>query len=147
MQDLTFDGGVIHIIDKVLTIPEDVVIAAKAAGLNSFVDALTAGDIVSTIQELSDVTIFAPNNEAFDEIAEGLKDESAEVIADVLKYHVVKGNGVGYSSAFMNGTVQTLGGDYIEIEVRDDGTLMVNGAKVVIPDVLIANGVVHVVDR
>ena len=53
---------------------------------------------------------------------------------------------VGYSSSLENGTsLQTMGGSNVTIQVIDSN-VFVNGAKVVTPDLLVANGVVHVID-
>lgn len=47
--DVAFTGGVVHIIDKVLTIPTSPSNTAAAANLTSLVDALTATNLVSTL--------------------------------------------------------------------------------------------------
>ena len=48
----------------------------------------------------------------------------------------------------MNGTsVPSLLGPNLMITLGDDGSVFVNSAKVIIPDVLVANGVVHVIDN
>lgn len=63
----------------------------------------------------------------------------------MLGYHVINGT-VAYSSTLTNGTsVPTLAGPNVTITISDDD-VFVNSAKVVIPDVLVANGVVHVID-
>jgi hypothetical protein len=65
----------------------------------------------------------------------------------VLTYHVVNGT-VGYSSSLENGTtLQTLNGGDLTITVGEDGSVWVNSARVVVPNVLVANGVVHVIDQ
>ena len=54
---------------------------------------------------------------------------------------------VGYSSTLMNGTMlKTMAGNNVTISI-DNGTVFVNSAKVILPDVLVANGVVHVIDK
>jgi uncharacterized surface protein with fasciclin (FAS1) repeats len=54
---------------------------------------------------------------------------------------------VGYSSGLVSGSITTLNGGNVAIQVADDGSVTVNGAKVITPNVLVANGVVHVIDR
>jgi uncharacterized surface protein with fasciclin (FAS1) repeats len=52
---------------------------------------------------------------------------------------------VGYSSGLEDGdTLETLSGGVIQITI-EDGSIFANGVKIVIPDVLVANGVVHVI--
>ena len=59
---------------------------------------------------------------------------------------VIKGS-VLYSSLLMNGSsAKTLQGNNVTVTLSN-GTVFVNSAKVVIPDVLVANGVVHVIDN
>ncbi len=53
---------------------------------------------------------------------------------------------VGYSSNLKDGDVlTTLSGGSINIAIRD-GAVFANDVRVIVPDVLVANGVVHVVD-
>ena len=144
-QDVKFDGGVIHVIDKVLSIPSADSTTAVAAGLSSLASALTSASLVSTVDGLKDVTIFAPNNAAFQAIASTAATLTVAQLSNVLTYHVVAGT-VGYSSLLSNTTLKTVNGKSVTITVGRGGVL-VNGAKVVTADVLVANGVVHVIDR
>lgn len=58
---------------------------------------------------------------------------------------IIKG-AVGYSSGLKNGTkLPTVNGAEVTITINN-GMVFVNGAKVIIPDVLVSNGVVHVID-
>ena len=58
---------------------------------------------------------------------------------------LVVSGAVGYSSKLKDGdTFKTLAGGVIQITIKD-GDVFANGVKVVIPDVLVANGVVHVI--
>lgn len=53
---------------------------------------------------------------------------------------------VGYSSKLKNGDIlKTLSGGTIQITIKD-GDIFANGVKVVSADILVANGVVHVID-
>jgi len=143
--NVNFTGGVIHIIDTVLTVPDSVPNTASAANLTSLVGALKKANLVDTITGLKDVTIFAPSNDAFGAIASAAGNLSVETLGDILQYHVIQGS-VVYSSDIMNGTVvETVGGGNVTITVID-GAVYVNSAKVIVPDVLVANGVVHVID-
>ena len=69
-----------------------------------------------------------------------------EMLTDILTYHVVNGT-VAYSSMLENDmTVPSLAGGDLRISI-EEGDVFVNSAKVLIPDVLIANGVIHVIDN
>jgi len=52
---------------------------------------------------------------------------------------------VGYSSLLTNTTLKTANGASVTISIIN-GSVFVNSAKVITPDVLVANGVVHVID-
>ncbi|CAA9966302.1 hypothetical protein CFE70_010172 [Pyrenophora teres f. teres 0-1] len=144
--DVRFSGGVIHIIDSVLSLPPPASDALTASGLTSLRGALVAAKLVETVNTTPDVTIFAPNNDAFKNIGSALPNLTAEQVTSILTYHVVAGT-VGYSAGLTNGTkLKTVNGAELTITI-DDGKVFVNGARVVTTDVLIANGVVHVIDE
>jgi hypothetical protein len=73
-----------------------------------------------------------------------LSNLTAEEAASILQYHVINGT-VAYSSTLANGTVPTLGGSNITITIVD-GEVFVNRARVITADILLANGVLHVLD-
>jgi uncharacterized surface protein with fasciclin (FAS1) repeats len=144
--NVNFTGGVIHIIDNVLTIPGAVSDIATAAGLTSVRGALVSANLVDTVNTTPDVTVFAPTNDAFKNIGSALPNLSADDLTKILTYHVIAGT-VGYSTSLANGTsIATVNGANVTITVGDDG-IFVNNAKVVVADVLVANGVVHVIDE
>ncbi|KAL8959511.1 MAG: hypothetical protein Q9193_003640 [Seirophora villosa] len=146
MADQNFTGGVVHIIDSVLTIPQNVSSTAVAAGLSGVAGALTRANLVDAVDSLNDVTIFAPNNSAFQAIGSALPNMTTSMLASILQYHVVNGT-VAYSSSLEDGqTVPAMMGGDLRITVVD-GDVFVNSARVVLPDVLVANGVVHVIDN
>ncbi|KAL8916614.1 MAG: hypothetical protein Q9172_006229 [Xanthocarpia lactea] len=144
--DQNFTGGVVHIIDTVLTIPQNVSSTAIAAGLSGVAGALTQAELVDAVDSLEDVTIFAPNNAAFQAIGSALPNLTMTQLAGILQYHVVNGT-VAYSSTLTNGTtVPAMAGGDLTITIVE-GDVFVNSAKVIIPDVLVAGGVVHVIDN
>ncbi|KAL8847646.1 MAG: hypothetical protein Q9221_007334 [Calogaya cf. arnoldii] len=144
--DQNFTGGVVHIIDNVLTVPRNVSSTATSAGLSAVVGALTRAELVDTVQSLKDVTIFAPNNSAFNAIGSALPNLTTSQLASILSYHVVNGT-VAYSSMLENDmTVPALMGGDLRITM-EGSDVFVNSAKVLIPDVLVANGVIHVIDN
>ena len=142
---MNFTGGVVHVIDTVLTIPESDAATAIAANLTSLAGALTTANLVSTVDDLHDVTIFAPSNAAFQAIGSAVGSLSTSQLTSILEYHVINGT-VGYSSGLTNTTLKTVGGGSVTITI-ENGTVFVNSAKVIVPNVLVANGVVHVIDK
>lgn len=146
-EPLNFTGGVVHIIDNVLLIPQNLSETATQLNLTAAAGALTEADLVESVDHIADSTFFVPSNEAFARIGSALPNLTTEQLTSILTYHVVNGT-VGYSNLLENGTqLPTLQGANVTITVEESGSVFVNGAKVVIPDVLVANGVVHVIDN
>ncbi|KAL8940818.1 MAG: hypothetical protein Q9216_002607 [Gyalolechia sp. 2 TL-2023] len=161
--DQNFTGGVVHIIDTVLTVPQNVSSTAIAAGLSGIAGALTRADVVDIVDSLSDITVFAPNNSAFQAIGSALPNLTLNQLVDILQYHtpdepqlidyslthtytVINGT-VAYSSMIEEEmSVPALSGGDLMITM-EDGDVFVNSARVLIPDVLVANGVIHVIDN
>lgn len=94
---------------------------------------------------MRDVTIFAPDNDAFNAIGSVLANLTAQDLSSVLGYHVIE-NTVAYSAGLTNQTVTALSGDELTIRVIN-GSVYVNAARVTVPDILISNGVVHVINQ
>lgn len=118
---------------------------AAASNLTALVGAVTKANLGSALTGLKNVTVFAPSNAAFAAIGSIAGNLSTEALAGVLQYHVVDGV-LGYSSGLSNTTLTALDGSTLNIRLID-GDVFVNSAKVIAPDVLVANGVVHVIDQ
>jgi uncharacterized surface protein with fasciclin (FAS1) repeats len=144
VQDLNFTGGVIHIIDRVLNIPKKLTETAIAANLSAAAGAFTQAKVSTNLSDARNITVFAPSNGAFAKVSSVVANLSESELAKVMDYHVINGT-VGYSSLLNNGILETTAGEKVNIKI-DKGTVWVNAAKVIVPDVLIANGVVHVID-
>jgi uncharacterized surface protein with fasciclin (FAS1) repeats len=143
---MNFSGGAVHMIDSVLIIPQNVSETAIQLNLTAAAGALTSASLVETVDHLTDVTVFVPNNAAFAAIGSALPNLTMEQLTSILQYHVIQGV-VGYSTGLQNGTsLMTVQGNNVTITV-DDADVFVNSAKVIVADVLVANGVVHVIDN
>ncbi|KAK5698705.1 hypothetical protein LTR97_006353 [Elasticomyces elasticus] len=146
VADITFDNGIIHIIDKLLLIPLSISETLITGNFTALAGAATQAGLVPTLEDLSDVTIFCPNNDAFQKIASGTGNITDEQLAEILKYHVVQGT-VGYSTLLSNSSLATLDDEEVKITIDDDGAVFVNSARVINADILVANGVIHVIDE
>ena len=109
------------------------------------VGALTAVDLVETVESLADITVFIPNDAAFAAVADALANATNETLISTLTYHVVAG-AVVFSSDITNTSVATVNGNEVTLSVGTDGTVYVDNAKVVLPNIILANGVAHVID-
>ena len=143
-QDFDFVGGTLHIIDTVLTIPGSLTDTLVAGGLTAAVGALRRAGIETPLNMASDLTVFVPNNDAFNAIGSLINGMTLEQLTTVLNYHVVQGK-VLYSQLIAAGTQLTAEGASLNFRIQDGG-LFVNSARVVTSDILVGNGVVHVVD-
>ncbi|WPG99306.1 Hypothetical protein R9X50_00211900 [Acrodontium crateriforme] len=145
--DVKYNNGIVHIIDSLLSIPANVSATAEAADLTDFLGALRATNLTAPLNAASDITVFAPNNEAFQNISSALSTLTAEQITNILEYHVINGT-IAYSSSLANASLPSMAGTNLTITVdKSTGAVFVNSARVINADILIANGVLHVLDN
>lgn len=143
--DIQFQGGVIHIVDNLLIPPGRLEEAAEAFQLQSFVGGLYKADRMPEPAERRNVTIFAPQQKAFDAIGGSLVDLDNEALERVLDYHIVPDK-VLASSSLTNGTKLTTLLEDSTLNVHQAGNnKFINSAQIIQPDILIANGILHVI--
>ena len=129
---------------------KDIVETAIAAGtFNTLATALQAAGLTDTLKSRGPFTVFAPTDEAFSKLPAGtveslLKPENKEKLKAILLYHVVSGD-VTAAQVVKLSAAKTVNGQDLKLTVND-GTVMVNDAKVVKADVLASNGVIQVID-
>jgi uncharacterized surface protein with fasciclin (FAS1) repeats len=126
--------------------------AATAASnnpvLSTLVTAVSEAGLVDTLNGEGPFTIFAPYNDAFSAIPEEdlnaiLADQ--DLLTSILTYHVVAGESLDAQALADAGTVTTVNGADLAIEVSGD-TITVNGASVICGNVQTANATVHIID-
>jgi len=109
---------------------------------------LERAGLVSTLQKRGPYTVFAPTDAAFAKVPKStlnalLRDRAK--LRAVLLYHVVAGK-VTAAKVVKLTSAKTANGSRVRIRVSG-GNVFVNGAKVMQPDVMASNGVIHVVNR
>jgi uncharacterized surface protein with fasciclin (FAS1) repeats len=122
-------------------------VASANEDFSTLVAAVDAAGLVETLSGEGPFTVFAPTNEAFDALPEGVLDalllpENEAVLTSILTYHVVPGEVT--SDMITDGDVATVEGQSVTISTESG--VMVNEATVVTPDVDASNGVIHVID-
>jgi len=126
----------------------DIVGVATSAGtFNTLLAAAAAAGLVETLQSDGPYTVFAPTDEAFAKLPSGTVENllaNPDQLKQILLYHVVPGN-VSASDVAGLSSATTAEGSAIAIAVND-GTVMINNAKVIQADVEASNGVIHVID-
>ncbi len=123
--------------------------AVSAGTFKTLAQALTAADLISTLQGAGPFTVFAPTDEAFakipaDKLNALLADK--EALKKVLLYHVVAGSVKAADVVKLNGkSVKTVQGSTAKVTVKD-GKVKLKNANVVQTDIMATNGVIHVLD-
>jgi len=149
--DILCSNGVIHVIDKVILppsmVPKTIVETAIENGnFTTLVSAVVAAGLDGTLSGDGPFTVFAPTDDAFDALPDGVLDglvADKTALTNVLTYHVLSGE--LYSTDIVNrNNLLTLQGE--NIEVTTNGAVMVNNAKVSIADIECSNGIIHVID-
>jgi uncharacterized surface protein with fasciclin (FAS1) repeats len=129
--------------------PGTIVDVAIAAGsFETLVAAVAAADLVETLSSEGPFTVFAPTDDAFAALPEGLVDcllleENVDALTAILTYHVVAGEVL--STDLTAGPVATVQGEDITVDLTDGVTLN-ETVSVAAADVEASNGVIHVID-
>ena len=158
--DVMADNGVVHVIDKVLLVPNVVQSALANPNFSILVQALTrtdhTTDFVSVLSGDGPFTVFAPTNAAFQALLNSnmdwnsLDDIPVATLDAVLKYHVVAGANVTASEITDGLQPATVQGSSITINLGDDVTItdgQSNNSTVIVTDVQTTNGVIHAIDQ
>ncbi|KZF21580.1 FAS1 domain-containing protein [Xylona heveae TC161] len=144
--DLQFTGGILHVIDSFLVLPETFVNTASTFNLTSANGAMAKANLEKYLDTTTDITIFAPWNDAFQEIGTAFQNLTVEELASLMSYHIVNGT-VAYTSLMPNGTeLKSLQGTNLTVRFAAN-SWFINSAKIIQSDLLLANGVLHVLDN
>ena len=134
---------------------EPVVTAVSSnPALSTVVQAVTAANLVDSINTLQNITVLVPANTAFEAIPadalQALLADSAQLTA-VLTHHVIQGR---LAPDQLAGTHTTLNNDEVTIEgsgdsftVAGEGTVSQIDASVICGNVQTANATVYVIDQ
>ena len=181
--DIEADNGIVQVIDKVLLpidipgntpLPNIVDIATGSEDFNILVKALAAAGLVETVRDANDVTVFAPTDAAFADLAASLgytgdpTDEDAvfQAIADALSGLAPDGNPIPLLTDVLLYHVSPVAQTAAEVDAADQVETLLAGAtfgsegaelvdndpdldnpNIVGPDIEAANGIVQVIDK
>ncbi|MFZ4680453.1 MAG: fasciclin domain-containing protein [Flavobacterium sp.] len=140
-------------------------IAKATPELSTFVEAVELAGLTEELDKPGNLTVFVPNNDAFDILAAnlGITDLSQVdpvLLADVLKYHVL-GARVSSSDLSDGQEAATLQGQNITVTLSpnafypeydtdlgdfEETSVFINSARVFARDVKCSNGIIHVID-
>lgn len=137
--------------------------AVNSKDHTTLVAAVKAADLIATLQGAGPFTVFAPVNDAFENLPAGtvetlLKPENKATLQKVLTYHVVsgkmdfdaikmaieKGKGKAEMTSVSGGKLTAMMNGKHNITIMDE-----NGstANITTYDVMQSNGVIHVLDK
>jgi uncharacterized surface protein with fasciclin (FAS1) repeats len=123
-------------------------IAAGNPDFSILVDAVVAADLLDTLSGNGPFTVFAPTNEAFEDLGDSVlnpllnRPKNKAALQDILLYHVIPGE--IFADDLDDGIcVETANGDEVYITLNP---AKVNDAKIITTDIEACNGVIHVID-
>ena len=147
--DLVADNGVVHSIDAVILEDETVADIAIDNGFSTLVTAVATAELLPVITDpFASLTVFAPDNAAFDDLATALGLTLNDILAlpnlaDILTYHVL-GTEVDAASVTNGGIVQPVSTtNTLKTTVTSMGDVFINQAEVQLADLAADNGIVH----
>lgn len=140
--DIDFSDGVIQIVDTVMAPPPSLGPACLVDNpLSAFLGALYQTNLSEQVTTSKNLTIFAPNNAAFQRTSGAMSTLSQSELLEVMKLHIVPT--VLYSQDLVNGASwPTLGGRNITVTVAGNNRY-IDSSQILDPDILIGFGVVH----
>jgi uncharacterized surface protein with fasciclin (FAS1) repeats len=161
LADIPASNGIVHVVDAVIGLPTVITFATSNPLFETLVAALTRDDlsedlvsILSTTDEPSPFTVFAPTNDAFASLlselgVDSLGDIDVATLGLTLATHVVVEANVR-SGDLTNGMSITTIGDGLTFSL-DAGPQLIDlndrVANIIAVDVQAPSGVVHVIDK
>lgn len=129
--------------------PDIVEVAQSAGTFETLVAAVSAADLVSTLQSDGPFTVFAPTDAAFAALPAGtvetlLKPENKDQLTAILTYHVLPGKVMAADIAGKRLSPTTVNGKAVHVDGRNG--VKVENATVIQADISASNGVIHVID-
>jgi uncharacterized surface protein with fasciclin (FAS1) repeats len=121
----------------------------KAGSFSTLLAALETAGLTETIQETDPLTFFAPTDEAFARLPEGMTDAllaNPEALQQLLAYHMV-GDAVTGTAVLQSSALESIAGLPIPVSRSQNGDPLVQYSAITRHDVQTRQGFVHVIDR
>lgn len=144
--DIEANNGIIHVIDKVLTPPGNIIETLRMEGnFSTLLVAIEAAGLTEVFKQLGPVTFFAPDDQAFAQIPQatlqGLLNNPVQ-LGQILRFHVISqeilaqdlnGSKSTYESLLENRSLLFQFGSGVQIQGND----------IIEMDIYSSNGVIH----
>lgn len=123
-------------------------VAQSDDDFSMLVSLLKRTDLRVDLQADGPFTVFAPTNDAIDELPEGtLASLSDDQLKEVLNYHIIAGTKMGSGDLQSEQPVETVSGDSLYITVEEGEMEINDNATVINADIEASNGVIHAIDE
>ncbi|OLY83346.1 hypothetical protein AYI68_g2528 [Smittium mucronatum] len=143
--DVLAAKGVIHVIDKVLKLPQKVSTILESSPRFALLGKeLNDTNLISSIDNTPGITLFAPSNSALRNLLDSNIDPSPANLIPVLENHVINGE-VLYSSNITNGKSYNtmLNGSKVRASRSSIGSISIQSGPIFAPNLLTENGVIQ----
>jgi uncharacterized surface protein with fasciclin (FAS1) repeats len=118
--------------------------------LTTLTQAVTAANLVDTLNSAQALTVFAPTDCAFaaadPATIEAALADPGGLLTTVLGFHVIPGEELDAAALAGETSLTTLTGEELSISVSGDTVTVGDQAEVVVPDIQTANATVHLID-
>ena len=126
-----------------------IAVNASTGEFDYLIAAVVRAGLVDTLSANRQLTVFAPTDAAFEQLidtlgVDGVDDIPVPVLTAVLLHHVAPGERFS-GDVFDSSRVRMLDKSFTQPSLRG-GVPTIDGATIVIPDVDVSNGVIHVID-
>ncbi|KAI5749867.1 hypothetical protein M8J76_010934 [Diaphorina citri] len=146
-------AGLVHVVSKVLKpVHKSVVeLIRSEPSLSMFSQMLESANLTQILKDHPHVTVYAPNNAAFDKMEAGLRNKyirGQACIKSVLKHHIVPHTICTAAIPNRKRSTIDMNGEWLSLERDPSGSLVVGDkAHTEQPDLMATNGVVHIVNK
>jgi len=141
-SDIPYDGGLIHTTNGLFTVPDVLSSTAQSTGQTTFVALTNISNQSAVLDSTPLITVFIPTDAAF--VAANISAASSG-IASIVSGHVLQ-DFAGYLPSLTNGaSFVTQAGTTITVTIQGDD-FFINNAKIVSSNLILENGVAHVID-
>ena len=127
-----------------------VAVNAKTGEFDYLIAAVVRAGLVDTLNGNRQFTVFAPTDAAFEDLfaalgVDGVDEIPVDTLRAVLLNHVAPGERLS-GDVVSSTRIRTIGKGFLRPSVHD-GSAWIDDARIVMPDVDVSNGVIHVIDK
>ena len=121
--------------------------ASQFAQIQYFHTLIVETGLEEKLREEGPFTIFAPTNQAFNELPEGVMEgllENPDELRDILRAHISSGTMLVDDLANLE-NISTFEGTVFELDHHEEG-ISIGEAQIVAADIVATNGAIHAID-